>query len=206
MRNKTDSIYNLIISNDIDLLVLTETWLGNSDQGVISELLPDGYKIIHKVRNNGRGGGVALVYKSTMDVKVVSREDTFTHFEYLECVINFTRLCIIYRPPPSKKNQLRNSVFFDEWSQFLDSVVVDPKELIITGDLNFHLDDLQDPETVKFLRILDDHGLVQHVREPTHSGGHILDVVIVRDSSSILHGEPCVTDPGLYDKNSKPCW
>ena len=82
--------------------------------------------------------------------------------------------------------------------------MVDPKELIITGDLNFHLDDLQDPETVKFLRILDDHGLVQHVREPTHSGGHILDVVIVRDSSSILHGEPCVTDPGLYDNNSNP--
>ena len=82
--------------------------------------------------------------------------------------------------------------------------MVDPKELIITGDLNFHLDDLQDPETVKFLRILDDHGLFQYVREPTHSGGHILDVVIVRDSSSILHGEPCVTDPGLYDKNSNP--
>ena len=82
--------------------------------------------------------------------------------------------------------------------------MVDPKELIITGDINFHLDDLQDPETVKFLRMLDDYGLVQHVKEPTHSGGHILDVVIVRDSSSILHGEPCVTDPGLYDKNSNP--
>ncbi|XP_062616752.1 uncharacterized protein LOC134278448 [Saccostrea cucullata] len=139
-----------------------------------------------------------------MDVKAVSREDTFTHFEYLECVINFTRLRIIYRPPPSKKNQLRNSVFFDEWSHFLDSVVVDHRELIITGDLNFHLDNVQDPEGVKFLRILDDHGLVQHVKESTHSGGHILDVVILRDSSSVLYGEPCVTDSGLYDKNGNP--
>ncbi|XP_062616530.1 uncharacterized protein LOC134278229 [Saccostrea cucullata] len=203
-RNKTSSICDLIISNDIDLLAITETWLGDSDQCVISELLPDGYKFIHKARSNGRSGGVALVYKSIMDVKAVSREDTFTHFEYLECIINFTRLCIIYRPPPSKKNQLRNSVFFYEWSHFLDSVVVDHRELIITGDLNFHLDNVQDPEGVKFLRILDDHGLVQHVKESTHSGGHILDVVIVRDSSSILYGEPCVTDPGLYDKNGNP--
>jgi hypothetical protein len=54
-------------------------------------------------------------------------------------------------------------------------------ELLITGDLNFHLDNVNLSDTRKFDETLSDHGLVQHVQGATHNKGHTLDVVITRD-------------------------
>ena len=110
------------------------------------------------------------------------------------------RLCVIYLPPPSKTNNFRNSVFFDEWSDFLDQVVVIPDELIITGDLNFHLDDTNDGDARKFIQSLEDHGFIQNVTGPTHKHGHTLDVLITRENSSILLGQPITHDPTLFDQ------
>jgi hypothetical protein len=91
-------------------------------------------------------------------------------------------------------------VFFDEWSDFLDQVVVTPDELIITGDLNFHLDDTNDGDARKFIQSLEDHGFIQNVTGPTHKHGHTLDVLITRENSSILLGQPITHDPTLFDQ------
>ncbi|VDI70250.1 Hypothetical predicted protein [Mytilus galloprovincialis] len=52
--------------------------------------------------------------------------------EHVECNVvvlkNCFRLCVIYRPPPSRTNKLKNSTFFEEWSEFLDRLVVTPEE------------------------------------------------------------------------------
>ena len=39
------------------------------------------------------------------------------------------------------------------------------------------------PNTIKFMRSLDDHDLVQHVVGPTHRDGHTLDVLITRSNA-----------------------
>lgn len=93
---------------------------------------------------------------------------------------------VVYRPPPSRTNKLKNSTFFDEWTEFIDRLAVIQEELIVTGDLNFHLDNEEACDTRKFLETLRDHGLVQHIRGPTHNRGHTLDVVITRENSLIL--------------------
>lgn len=93
-----------------------------------------------------------------------------------ECTVNVKnevfRLCFIYRPPPSKVNTFGNSVFFEEWSQFLDHGVTIPEELVMTGDLNFHLDDVTDCDAQKFLDTLEDvqhhMSLVKHTSVVTH--------------------------------------
>ena len=54
------------------------------------------------------------------------------------------------------------------------------KSVIILGDVNIQLDILDNPFTVKFNRLLSVFGLSQHIRQPTHSGGHLLDVIIAR--------------------------
>ena len=108
----------------------------------------------------------------------------YTHFENMDCTINvckFTvKCCIIYRPPPSKQNGFRNSIFFDEWSKYLDNIAIIPYDVIITGDLNFHVDIKSDVEARRFCSILNSHGLTQHVNSATHKGGHTLDLVISR--------------------------
>jgi hypothetical protein len=62
VKNTTLSINDFILDNDIDLLALTETWLGtNIDKTVLSELIPNTHKIHCVSRKGQRGGGTAVV-------------------------------------------------------------------------------------------------------------------------------------------------
>lgn len=68
-------------------------------------------------------------------------------------VLGYVSCTYLLHVKKRKKKQIRNSVLFDKLSHFLDSVVIDERELIIIGNSNFHLDNAQDPDAVKFLRI-----------------------------------------------------
>lgn len=205
VNNKSTSVCDLIVSNNVDLLALTETWLGTkTDKAVISEIKPDSYEILQVPRKDKRGGGVALIYKDAIDIKRSKPILSYTHFELLECNVTVQsirfRLCIVYRPPPSKENKLKNSVFFEEWSDYLNRLTVIQEEIVITGDMNFHLDENEDSDTRKFVDTLYDHGLEQHIVDPTHKLGHTLDVVITRENSTIMKETPLVQDAFLFDR------
>ncbi len=101
------------------------------------------------------------------------------------------RLGIVYRPPPSKDNKLKTSTFFEEWSVFLEKYATCTtfSDMIIMGDVIFHLDTICNSDTRRFNDILEAHGLKQHVKEPTHLRGHTFDVVITSkscDSKQVL--------------------
>ena len=55
----------------------------------------------------------------------------------------------------------------------------------IAGDLNVHFEFPENPGVERVCRLLDSFGLVQHVTEPTHRYGGILDVVITRSDCSV---------------------
>ena len=207
VKNKALSVADMVISRDIDILALTETWLGSAiDDHVIHELVPRGYEF-HAVSRSGgkRGGGVVVLHiTSGLKLKKVSPRGHFTHFEHADYHVLIHgvtfRLCIIYRPPPSNQNGLVNTVFFDQWSVYLDIVMLDSHNIIITGDLNFHLDNPAELDVRRFSETLADHGMTQLVKSPTHRGGYILDIVIVRETGSIISALPTVYDPCLCDK------
>jgi len=111
------------------------------------------------------------------------------------------RLCIIYRPP-CRQNRFKATMCLDEWSNYLERLTTIHQEVIITGDLNFHFDDPTD-NLRRFTGQLDAYGLVQHVTGATHIRGHTLDVIITRESSSIIKGSPSIVDPCLYDSRGK---
>ena len=200
VKNKALSVADFLISRDIDMLALSETWPGtDTDHQIINELLQSGYTIQHTSRpSEKRGAGVAVLYKCGLTIKTLdsTRNGMFTHFEHMDCSVVSNevnvRLCIMYRPPPSKRNGFKNNVFFEEWSLYLDRVITN--DVIITGDLNFHLDNVNDADAVRFNGTLEAHGLVQHVVGPTHKKGHTLDFVITRDIFSLLIGMPIVSE------------
>ena len=201
-KNKSASLQEYISSNDFDLVALTETWLGSSyNKKVISELIPEGYKLVSVPRKNAPGGGVALLQKAGLSVKKVSLSDRkFSQFEYLICncvleKVSF-QLSVLYRPPPTKKNGFTVGTFFDEMSDFLEYMNSVSTDILITGDLNFHLDVVTDPSTVKFTSLLQGYGLCQLVLGPMHRKGHTLDVVVKRDNSSLV-SNVYVSDPAL---------
>ena len=60
--NKTCEIRDYIIDNQLDILVLTETWLNKCDSAKIKEMTPDTHKFLHIPRGTGRGGGRGDLY------------------------------------------------------------------------------------------------------------------------------------------------
>ena len=84
--NKTTSLFDFIVSQNIDVLALTEKWLCCGDNAVLNELLPPGYDIQHVDRER-RGGGVALIYKKDISFRNIVPTHDITQFELLDCII-----------------------------------------------------------------------------------------------------------------------
>ena len=110
LKNKTTSLFDFIVSQNLDVLALTETWLCNGDNIILNELLPPGYDIRHVDRGR-RCGGVSLIYKKYISFRNIVITNEITQFELLDCIIKVnklsTRVVVVYRPPPSCKNGLR---------------------------------------------------------------------------------------------------
>ena len=62
-----------------------------------------------------------------------------------------TRIVVVSRPPPSSINGLTSSLFFTEFSSFLESMV---SSLLIVGDFNFAVNNGNDGAALNFLDLL----------------------------------------------------
>ena len=106
MFNKRHLISQYLNSNKTDLLFLTESWL--SEKILDSMICPTGYDIIRNDRQDTKGGGVCLLYKTGLKVQQVHLNDNLfamskSIFEYV-CVDLFSfktkiRLCCVYIRP-----------------------------------------------------------------------------------------------------------
>jgi hypothetical protein len=77
--------------------------------------------------------------------------------------------------------------------------------LLILGDFNIHVDVADNLDSIKFLDMLESVGLQQHVKHPTHVGGHTLDLIITRQIDRIISVEPRA-DQFLSDHSSTLCF
>jgi hypothetical protein len=189
--NKAESIWSHIVDNDLDIVGITETWLasGDTEDTKLDEITPDGYSNCHIPRPNRRGGGVAIVHRSTLTRKLhtVHPAKSFESIEVnLTCASSCVKLIVVYRPPPSKQNGLTKQCFFSEFSDFLQNLITAPGMLLILGDFNFHFEKDPDPDAAIFRGLLDSVGLEQHVTGATHVSGHTLDLVISRSSDNLV--------------------
>ena len=168
--DKPADIQELIVDNDIDILVLTETWIRDNitDSHALKELTPSGYKIHSVPRQGRRGGGLALLYPSTITV-TFSDSKSYRSFELLTATVtqaqHSIKLYAIYRPPSGS-----SGVFMEDFADLVDSSTTSPGIPLLLGDFNIHVDSSSDPDTVKFMSLLSEANLEQHVKTPTHKG------------------------------------
>ena len=91
VKNKVLSVADFFISRDIDVLALSETWLGtDTDNRVINEFMPSGYTIQHICQpGEKRGGGMAILDKCGLTSKTLdfTRNGMFTHFIHMDCTV-----------------------------------------------------------------------------------------------------------------------
>ena len=184
--NKAALIHDTIISERLNILVLTETNIPfDAPPAVKDDIAPDGFSVLHSPRVGRKkrsGGGIAVIYHSTIDMLPVRNSFTAaTSFESLCCrfIIGNRRinLLAVYRPPPRATQQ-----FFDELSNMCNNIETLPGDFLMCGDFNTP-GESQSSIDNRLSELLCDAGYKQFVDSPTRKSkdvDNVLDLVISR--------------------------
>ena len=136
IRNKVNELMVQISTSGYDLVAITETWLqGDQDW----EMNIQGYQAFKKNRQEGKGGGVALLIRD--NIRVVVRDDIGSKEQNVESLWvemrnsrgRKTLVGVVYRPP-------NNNV---EVGRAINKQIMDACKngtAIIMGDFNMHID------------------------------------------------------------------
>ena len=84
------------------------------------------------------------------------------------------RVCVVYRPPNTEN--ITTGQFFQEFSELLSKMVLQKEKLLIMGDFNFHMENIDSYSVKNMIDLLDEFGLKQHVTDATSKhANHVLD-------------------------------
>ena len=187
-KNKEQPILHQLIEQDINIMVVTEAWLTKDDTIWLDacDLNKDTYGIQSAHHQSGRGGGLALIHRSTSDAMLVAKGQTRS-FEYASWLLvmkkkNITVTGMYHRPP---KNTITNRMFIDDITDHLISLLSTATNNIILGDFNMHINDSNSNDACIFTDTFTTLGLTQHVTMSTHVKGNILDLIFTEEISSI---------------------
>jgi hypothetical protein len=183
--DKPAVLQEFISDEAIEILTLSETWLSpDTLPSTLTALTPPNFLILSNPRCTGRGGGVAIIYRSYLKITKFDIP-SFPTFEALCIKVTISSksytILTIYRPPSTSI-----AAFVSDFTSLLDNLNTQPSELIISGDFNIHVDTPTLPTSSSFLSVLDSSHLQQHVHFPTHKHGHTLDLLISRATSNIV--------------------
>ena len=114
--------------------------------------------------------------------------------EHSEWKVKFTSqkisVIIIYRPRYSETHPVTTSVFYSEFSEYLESVVLNTDPMLIVRDFNILVDYDDNTDAIKLLQLFESVGLDQHVHTPTDCSGHTLDLIGTRQTYQIIPSSP----------------
>ena len=186
VRNKSADIISSIVDNNIDICVITETFLKDYDNVTRNDITPLSYNFLDITRNNRPGGGIGLLFRDNFKLRI-SNSGTENSFEYVEWTFNSLNksflLVAIYRPPYSHNHPVTVNEFLEQFTTYLENIITTTHILIITGDFNIHVDNKNDNTSRKFSDILDTFSLINHINFQTHIHGHTLDLFITRNEN-----------------------
>lgn len=174
LANKTFILKDFFTHRDLDLMLLTETWLRPGELNCFTELLPSDCDYLNLPRMGKRGGGVAAVLRKRLTYKQLST-DFYSSFEILLFELGNPRptlVGVIYRPPKYNKD------FIQDFSTFLARIIPSYDQILIVGDFNIHVCCPHNQLAKDFLNLIDSFSLIQHVLDPTRVQGHTLDLVL----------------------------
>jgi len=76
-------------------------------------------------------------------------------------------------------------MFYDDLSAVLERLATYSCPVVICGDFNVHIHQIDDPNAVRLHQLLQSFGCIQHVTEPTHTAGHTLGLVMTSSETDI---------------------
>ena len=208
LKNKSADFVCYVKSCAADIFAITETWFTDMDCAHRAEATPPGYKLYDHPRFGRTGGGTALLCREGITVTKVAAGEKRS-FEFSEWIIlsrgsRKIRIVIVYRLQYSPNHPVTTGEFFEEFSDYLESIILSSEPLLITGDFNIHVNVVGDPHRLKLLELLETMGLRQHVTTPTHESGNTLDLIITRQFEDLVKETP-ISDYHISDHWSVTC-
>lgn len=159
-------------SSRIDVVVLGETWL-KADRTGLYQL--NGYKGIFSCRTHSHGG-LAVFVRSDLTIEGTINT-TYEGFHHISCTIKtcgkYIDVHAVYRPPLFDFNLLLARF------ESIISSVRSGHELILVGDINIAVNDLENSKTIEYLQLLESYQVSMTNTETTRPvSSNILDHVI----------------------------
>ena len=192
IKNKKLVLYGQLIHHDVDICILTETWLSKNDSDITwlqyTVLNKAPYQMLTSNRTGRKGGDVALIVKSYLRVKQIG-EGQLRSFQFCKWQVQVHHTSItlvsIYHPPYNNKTKVANVEFLDEYTYWLAETSANDKNLVICGDYNMHVNNPNDEDAANFLETNAALGLKQHVTFATHTSGNTLDLIFTEVNGGI---------------------
>ena len=201
-----------VVDNQLDIVGISETWLNSNILNESVEI--NGYKIVRKDRQYGRGGGVILYIKNyikfaeIIDINDNTAEQVWVKFKYnkIKNVVG-----VLYRTPPV--SEILN--FCSEFEENICNLLTDCDNFVCVGDFNINVMNLDCNYVEHFLSVLGTYNLKQLINEPTRHGlsdPTLLDIIICSNegyiaSSGVDHtlnvSDHCLVRCGLDLRVSK---
>ena len=205
LNNKVENIMSSLNDKGVDIAGFSETWLFGTNTPTTAHIKDHGYKIISDCREDRRGGGTAVVYKSCYNIERLGVNIHFTTFEFtcskIKCQnSNDTVLGVMYRTGSLTK------IFIKEIDELLAHLCSNFDNIIIGGDMNIHFENLKDKKVNQCLDIFKSYGFRQQIFEPTHRDGGTLDQVFTFSIDNILTCSPEVDPIDKMDSDHFPVY
>ena len=150
IKNKEDFLNDYLRCEAIDIVVVTETWLTDSDMDTIwmesNGFKKDGYQISAINRIGKKGVGLVHIYGKNVTVtKVDQKQHRSFESSHWRTTTGNKALNILglYHPPYPVRQKITNSVFIDDLTDYLTDWMTSHTN-IICGDFKIHIDDLTD--------------------------------------------------------------
>ena len=120
--------FTIIFVTLTDLIAVTETCFNDKDCAARFDCTPPNYCLTDCHRTDSRRGGTALLYKDDVPVKkafsAILNSFEFSEWKIRPCRSWPLKLIIIYRTPYSTANPVSMGTFFQESSNYLESVIL----------------------------------------------------------------------------------
>ena len=178
------------MNNNIGLCFLQETFMTVNDEAIVNEVREMGMKMYSIPREHGEHGGLGLIYNPCINIKLVSKTKLLKYktFEYSEFTLRTVecslRFCNVYRRPYSEKHRFTITQFLTEFDEYLTALVDKPGLPVILGDLNIHLEKLNDAHAIILKDMFDQFNFTRSIHEYpyTQKLGGQLDVIFYSEA------------------------
>ena len=205
IKNKSAYFICYVQSCAADIFAIKEMWF--TDCAHRAEVTPPGYKLYDHPRSGRIGSSTALMCCKGITVTKVDAGEKRS-FEFSEWIIlgqgsGKIRIDIVYRLQYSPNHPVSTGVFLEEFSDYLESIILSYEPLLITGNFN-HVNVVGDPHRLKLLELLETMGLCQPVTAPTHESGNTLDLIITWLFEDLVRETP-ISDYHISDHWSVTC-